>query len=292
MMTEGLRAHVTALAGRIGERNVGHPQALKAAADYIRAEWSAQGYCVNSQAYRVGEVLCENLEVVRTGNRDAGRIWLVGAHYDTVPGSPGADDNASGIAALLEISRLFATCAPAATVRFVAFVNEEQPYHSTQQMGSTVYAQAARGRNDDIRLMVSLEMLGCYDDRAGSQTYPPLYKYFYPDRGNFIAFVSNLGSRSMLHRLAAAFRAGSDFPLEHLATFARVPGVSWSDQISFWQAGYPAVMVTDTAFHRYPHYHSAFDTPEKLDYARFARVTEGLYHAFARLAAGEQNMPS
>ena len=285
MLEERLRAHVAALAGAIGERNVGRPQALRAAADYIRSEWSAQGYRVGAQAYWVDGVQCENLEAVRSGSRDPACIWLVGAHYDTVPGSPGADDNASGVAALLEMSRLFTQDTPAATVRFVAFVNEEQPYHHSEQMGSMLYARAARARGDDIRLMVSLEMLGCYYDHAGSQTYPPGLKFFYPDRGNFIAVVSDFGSRRAMHDFVDAFRAGSDFPLEHLATFRWVPGVSWSDQFAFWHLGYPAVMITDTAFHRNLDYHTAFDTPDKLDYKRFARVTEGLYLAFARLSA-------
>jgi Peptidase family M28 len=151
-------------------------------------------------------------------------------------------------------------------------------------MGSRVYARAARRRGDDIRLMLSLEMLGCYRERPGSQQYPPFLGYFYPDRGNFIAFVSNLRSRRALREAAAAFRAASDFPAESLAAPAIVPGVSWSDQVSFWREGYRAVMVTDTAFYRYPHYHSPRDTPEKLSYPEMARVVEGLAKAIGALA--------
>jgi Zn-dependent M28 family amino/carboxypeptidase len=125
-----------------------------------------------------------------------------------------------------------------------------------------VYAEAARERGDDIRLMMSLEMLGSYSDLPGSQRYPPLFRYFYPDRGNFIAFVSNFSSRGMLKQAVAAFQAGSDFPVEHVATFSFVPGVSWSDHQSFWRQGYPVLMVTDTAFYRYAYYHTAQDTPE------------------------------
>jgi Zn-dependent M28 family amino/carboxypeptidase len=201
-----------------------------------------------------------------------------------VRGSPGANDNASGVAALLEISRKFAQLAPARSVRFVAFVNEEPPFFYWGQMGSMIYAQAARARGDDIRLMVSLEMLGCYTDKPGSQSYPPLLGFFYPDRGNFVAFVSNLNSRKELRQLVDAFRARSDFPVESLATFEFVPGVAWSDQLSFWRQGYPAVMVTDTAFHRYAYYHTALDTPEKLNYEAMARVVEGLQRAFGALA--------
>ncbi len=281
---ERLRAHVHRLAGEIGERNVYHPQALAAAAAYIRGEWSAQGYPVRSQPYEVEGLPCENLEISRVGNGRAREILLIGAHYDSVRGSPGADDNASGVAALLELSRLFTGHKPDRTVRFVAFVNEEPPFFYRRQMGSMVYAEAARARGDDIRLMMSLEMLGTYSDRPGSQRYPPLFRYFYPDRGNFIAFVSNFGSRGMLKQAVAAFRAGSDFPVEHVATFSFVPGVSWSDHQSFWRQDYPALMVTDTAFYRYAYYHTAEDTPEKLNYPAMAEVVEGLYKAIASLA--------
>jgi Zn-dependent M28 family amino/carboxypeptidase len=279
-----LREHVTQLAAAIGERNVFRPQALHAAADYIRGQWTTMGYEVHTQSYRAEGVLSENLEVTRPGTRRADEIVLIGAHYDSVAGSPGANDNASGVAALLEISRTFARLEPTRTIRLVAFVNEEPPFFYWGQMGSMVYAAAARARGDDIRLMASLEMLGCYSDAPRSQRYPPLLRLFYPDRGNFIAFVSNLRSRNALREFTTAFRAHSDFPAESLATFAFVPGVAWSDQLSFWRRGYRALMVTDTAFYRYRHYHTGQDTPEKLNYPAMARVVEGLARAFAALA--------
>ena len=284
MLADRLRTHVAKLAGEIGERNVFRPRALHAAADYIRTEWTAQGYQVAVHSYQAEGVHSENIEVTLRGKSKPNEIVLIGAHYDSVRGSPGANDNASGVAALLEISRKFAQLAPARSVRFVAFVNEEPPFFYWGQMGSMIYAQAARARGDDIRLMVSLEMLGCYTDKPGSQSYPPLLGFFYPDRGNFVAFVSNLNSRKELRQLVDAFRARSDFPAESLATFEFVPGVAWSDQLSFWRQGYPAVMVTDTAFHRYAYYHTALDTPEKLNYEAMARVVEGLQRAFEALA--------
>jgi Zn-dependent M28 family amino/carboxypeptidase len=283
-LQDRLRGHVEALAGAIGERNVFRPQALHAAADYIRGQWSAMGYEVRAQGYRAEGVPSENLEVARPGTQRPAEILLIGAHYDSVAGSPGANDNASGVAALLELGRAFTRLEPKRTVRLVAFVNEEPPFFYWGEMGSMVYARAARARGDDIRLMASLEMLGCYSEAPGSQHYPPLFRYFYPDRGNFIAFVSNLRSRRALQDVTAAFRAHSDFPAESLATFAFVPGVSWSDQLSFWRRGYRALMVTDTAFYRYPYYHTGHDTPEKLNYPAMARVVEGLERAFAALA--------
>jgi Zn-dependent M28 family amino/carboxypeptidase len=281
-----LRNHTVTLAADIGERNVSRPDALAAAADFIRTEWATQGHTVHSQSYRVGDVDCENLEITMAGAGKPGDIVVVGAHYDSVAGSPGADDNASGVAALLEIGRLLAPIRPERTIRLVAFVNEEPPFFPFGEMGSRVYARAARQRGDDIRVMLSLEMLGCYSDRPGGQRYPPFMRWFYPDRGNFIAFVSNLASRRVLRETVRAFRAHSDFPCESLATFSFVPGVAWSDQLSFWREGYDALMVTDTAFYRYPHYHTPLDTPDRLCYPAAARVVHGLALAAVELAAG------
>ena len=281
-----LRAHVETLAVAIGERNVFQPEALHAAAEYIEQQLHAQGYGVARQVYRAKRVESANLEATRRGSKWSNEVILIGAHYDSVVGSPGANDNASGVAALLEISRRFRDIRPERTVRFVAFVNEEPPFFYRRQMGSMVYARAARKRGDDIRLMMSLEMLGCYRDEPGSQRYPPLFRYFYPDRGNFVALVSNLRSRRLLRRTVSLFKSHSDVPVESLATLSIVPGVSWSDHLSFWRRGYPALMVTDTAFYRYPYYHTAWDTPDKINYDTMARVTDGLFGAISVLATG------
>jgi Zn-dependent M28 family amino/carboxypeptidase len=285
-LTQGLRIHVEQLAGEIGERGIFRPQALQAAASYIEHQWEQQGYAVEQLAYEIAGVRCLNLEITRSGGARKREILLIGAHYDTVIGSPGANDNASGISALLEISRLFASIEPALTIRFVAFVNEEQPFFATRQQGSMVYAEMARRRGDDIRLMASIETIGWYSDEPGSQRYPPLFNLFYPDHAAFIGIVSNFRSRAAMRRLAAKFRANSDFPLETAATFSFVPGVSWSDHRSFWRHGYHAVMITDTAFYRYRHYHAPSDTPDKLTYPELTRVTSGLFAAFLELARG------
>ena len=178
----------------------------------------------------------------------------------------------------------FADDRGARTLRFVAFVNEEPPYFWTDEMGSVVYAQRCRENNEDIVAMLALETIGYYRDEPGSQVYPALFRFFYPDRGNFLGFVSDFRSRRQMRRAAQAFRAASDFPLVTAAVPRFVPGVSWSDHRSFWRRGYPAFMVTDTALYRYPHYHTAQDTPEKLAYPEFARATDGLARAFAALA--------
>lgn len=284
ILTHRLQAHVERLAGIIGERNVFVLEALRQAAAYIEAEWNALGYAVKRLEYGASGIRCANLVATRKGSARQSEILLLGAHYDSVINSPGANDNASGIASLLEISRMFCAIAPALTVRFVAFVNEEPPFFWSRQRGSMVYAQAAHRRGDDIRLMAALETIGCYSNEPGSQSYPPLFRFFYPDRGNFIGIVSDFRSRTAMRRLAAAFRAQSDFPLQTASTFRFIPGVAWSDHHSFWREGYPAVMVTDTAFYRYRHYHSPTDTPEKLAYPELAKVTVGLFKAFAVLA--------
>jgi hypothetical protein len=283
-LTDRLRTHIERLAGDVGERNVFVPDALQRATRYIEDEWSKQRYVVERMEYDVSGIRCANLIATREGSARQTEILLLGAHYDSVMGSPGANDNASGVAALLEISRMFQVVEPVLSVRFVAFVNEEPPFFMTSQQGSMLYAQAARRRGEDIRLMASLETIGCYSEEPGSQMYPPLFKLFYPNRGNFLGMVSDFRSRAALRRLAGAFRAHSDFPLQTSSTFRLIPGVSWSDHRSFWCQGYRAMMVTDTAPYRYPHYHAATDTPDKLAYAELTQVTLGLFAAFADLA--------
>lgn len=282
-----LRGHVQRLAGEIGERNVFKPHALAEAAEYIEATWRDQGYEVARQWYEVSGVRCANLEITRRGRRWPGEILLIGAHYDSVSGSPGANDNASGVAALMEISRLFTGFDPAVTVRFVAFTNEEAPFFTTKHQGSMVYARAARVRGDGIRLAVVLETIGFYSDEPRSQRYPPFFRLFYPDCANFIGFVSNFSSRRITRRAARLFRDQSDFPLEHVATFEFIPGVNWSDHRSFWRHGYHSFMVTDTAFYRYPYYHTDQDTPDKLAYAQFSQATISLHQCFAAIALSE-----
>ena len=256
-----LRAHVEALAH--APRNTD----LDGAARYIAAQFpTAREHQFQSRG-----------RTVRNIESGAGTI-VVGAHYDSVPESPGADDNASGVAVLLELARM------QLPARFVAFANEEMPYFLTDEMGSQAYAARARREGERISAMLSLEMLGFYRDAPGSQRYPPPLGLFYPDRGDFIAFVGDLGARSLVRRSVELFRAYAQFPSEGVAAPGFIPGVSWSDHWSFRQHGYPALMVTDTAFYRYAHYHLPSDTPEKLDYLRMARVTLGLAALIKELA--------
>jgi Zn-dependent M28 family amino/carboxypeptidase len=282
-----LRRHIEHLAGELGERSVRRPKALEAAAVYIADQWRDQGHDVGIQKYETYGTDCENVEVTIVGRERPDEIVLVGAHYDTVAGSPGADDNASGVAGLLEIGRALFGIEARRTLRLVAFVNEEMPFFFFGEMGSKVYARAARRRGDDIRLMLSLEMLGYYSDMTGSQSYPPLMRFFYPDRGDFIGFVSDLRSRRELKQAVAAFRQASDFPVQSASLPGFVPGVAWSDHLSFWREGYRALMVTDTAFHRNPYYHTALDVPGTLSYTALSRVVAGLAGALKILISGK-----
>jgi Peptidase family M28 len=283
-MQAALRTHVTTLADDIGERNMFRPQALRRAAAYIERTWQTQGYNVARQEYHTRGETIANLEVSRTGTEPSDGVVVIGAHYDSVAGSPGANDNATGVAALLEIARQLTARELCRTVHLVAFVNEEPPFFKTAGMGSRVYVKMARARGDLIRAMLCLETIGYYSDAPHSQHYPPLFNLFYPDRGNFIGFVSNLCSRRLLKRAVAAFRAASDFPLEYVSTFSFIPGIDWSDHWSFWREGIPAVMVTDTAPYRYPYYHTSLDTVDKVSYPQLARVTEGLLAVITALA--------
>jgi Zn-dependent M28 family amino/carboxypeptidase len=240
------------------------------------------------QVYDIDSQKFENITAEMQGSTKPEEIIVIGAHYDSVLNSPGANDNGSGVAALLEIARLMKDLNPGRTVRLVAFANEEPPYFQTEQMGSRVYTRRAKERNENIVAMLSIETIGYYSDKAGSQSYPPLVGSMYPDTGNFIAFIGNLKSRSLVRSCVDAFRRTADFPSEGAVLPEWAPGVDWSDHWSFWQEGYPAVMVTDTAPFRYPHYHKTTDTPDKLDYDRMAIVVNGLVQAITELARVEQ----
>jgi len=264
------------IAGKIGERNTIAYRQLQSTAEYIEDSLSAQGYQVASQEYFVQRKRVRNLIAEIPGGALTSEIIVVGAHYDTVYDCPGADDNTSGVAGLLELARLLKGTHPVRTLRFVAFVNEEPPWFQTQDMGSWVYARQSRKSNENIVAAVSLETIGMYSDAAGSQQYPAPFGLLYPSRGNFISFIGNLSSRSLVRRAIASFRQSATFPSEGAAVPAVIQGVGWSDHWSCWQEGYPAIMVTDTALFRNPNYHRHTDKPETLDYERMARVVSGL----------------
>jgi Zn-dependent M28 family amino/carboxypeptidase len=287
-----LKADVEKLGNEIGERNMIRYAQLKAAADFIEGSFSRAGLHPRRDTYELNGRACHNIEAEIPGvSRE---IVLIGAHYDSVFGAPGANDNGSGVAAMLALARRFAgkgserrlTQTPYRTLRFVAFVNEEPPYFMTSQMGSLVYASRCKDRGDQISAMISLETIGYFSDAPRSQTYPaPGLGFLYPTTANFIGFVGNTRSRSLVRRVVKLFRQQGKLPSEGAALPSFIPGVGWSDHWSFWQQGYPAIMVTDTALFRYRHYHEPSDTPDKLDYDRFALVVSGMERVIANLAS-------
>jgi Zn-dependent M28 family amino/carboxypeptidase len=272
VIAAALRRHVIALAA---PRNLWHYESLQRAAAYIDGEFTRAGYHPRRQVFEVEGRRIANIEAEQPGRRRPDRILVIGAHYDSVNDSPGANDNASGVAVMLELARLHTASPPPTTVRFVAFVNEEPPYFMTTAMGSWRYAAEAAARGDNIAAMVSLETIGYYSDEVGSQRYPFPFGVVLPSRGNFLAMVSNIRSARVLRSAAKAFRSATRLPLIASPAPAWIPGIAWSDHWSFWQHRYRALMLTDTAPYRYPHYHLDSDTPDKLDYESMARVVTG-----------------
>ena len=271
-----IRQDLEYLAGEIGERNVQRYANLCAAADFIQLSFEQAGYEVKRQSYEVAGRTCFNIEVEIFGDREANEIVIIGSHYDSVVGCPGANDNASGVAALFALARAFYDKDISRSLRLVAFVNEEQPYFRTAKMGSMVYAKRCRRRSEEIFAMLSLETIGYYSEQPGSQRYPFPVGFFYPSTGNFVAFVSNLPSRWLVRKVVASFRRQVQFPSEGGAWPGIIPGIGWSDQWAFWRMGYPALMVTDTAPFRYPYYHTEQDTPDRIVYEHLSRVVVGL----------------
>jgi hypothetical protein len=283
-----LREDVTTLAVDIGPRNYQTYPALEKTVAWLETELRGMGYEPRRQEYFAAEYLKDkpfvNLEVEITGSTRPGRIYVVGAHYDTIAGSPGANDNGSGVAATLAIARALVGTKPMRTIRLVFFVNEEPEFFLTPNMGSFVYAKACADKHEDIVGMISLETLGYYTDAPNSQQYPmkPI-AWIYPDTGNFAAFVGDFSSRSWVKRMIRTFRHHGRIPTEGIATFQGIPGIAWSDHWSFWQFGYNALMVTDTAPNRYPEYHTTADLPDELDFDRMALVVSGLVASLSEI---------
>lgn len=277
------------LADEIGPRAYYQKDALEKTSDYIKAELSGYGYDVSVQSYRADRGTYENILAEKKGNRAPDSIIVVGAHYDTVGGTPGADDNASGIAVLLELARLLINEPLGMTVHFAAFVLEESPFCRSRFMGSYVYAENLYQGRMNVEGMICLESVGYFRNTPQSQMFPlSFFRFLYPTTGNFITFVSNLRSKGFLNRAKTGFRKGTGFPVESISAFSVVPGIDFSDHWSFWKFGYQAIMITDTAFYRNPNYHEAGDVPEILDYACMTEVVIGLQSAIKELTENEK----
>lgn len=284
-----LRRDVETLAHNFRARNLFAPDVYRAAREFLAGRLRDAGLTPSAQCYTVEGVECANLIAEIPGAAHPDQIIIVGAHYDSIElrsgACPAANDNGSGVACTLALAERLAHARPARTLRVVLYANEEPPWFWTEAMGSLVHARSCRRANENIVAMLTPETLGHYSDEPDSQRYPPLLSRYYPTTGNFVAFVGMHESRGLVSRCVETFRRTTPFPCEGAAVPAIIPRAGASDHWSYWKCGYPGLMVTDTAPLRYRHYHTQQDTPEKIDYARFARVTLGLERVVRELAA-------
>lgn len=271
-----LRRHVEIIAA--AEHNLDHYGELEKAARYIETTLEGYGYPTNRQVFAARGKDVRNIDVVLEAPKKDIDVIVVGAHYDSAQGTPGANDNASGTAAVLELARLLHDLkdSTAKRIRLVLFVNEERPYYGTLEMGSLNFARLLHERGERVTAMYSLETIGYFSDAPGSQKYPKPFGAVFADKGDFISFVGMLNSRPLVQQTMRSFRSHTAFPTIGGVSPGFIPGIAWSDHWSFAQYGFQAVMVTDTAPFRYPHYHRPTDTPDKIDYDKLARVVKGM----------------
>ena len=276
-----LKETVKVISSDIGNRSYADYNNLKKTAEYIKNGFLALGYKTRILSYEIDKVRFDNIIAEREGHPESDEIVIIGAHYDSCS-NPGADDNASGIAALMELAALLKDEPLKRKLKFIAFTNEEPPFFTTERMGSRVYTKEAKKQGEQIKGAVILEMLGYYSEKPNSQHYLPFLGPFYPNRANFVTIVGNFPSTKLVGQLISYFRKVTDFPVAGLISPSFIPGVYFSDHWSFWKERYPAVMITDTAYLRSPHYHQSTDLPDTLDYERMAFVIQGLKEAIVK----------
>lgn len=278
-----LATHVNTLVQADRPRDAAHPDNLDAVAAYIRKEFTLANAVVDDQVYQADARSYRNV-IASFGPNTTERI-VIGAHYDTHGALPGADDNASGIAGLIELAYLLDKTKPNLRVDLVAYTLEEPPYFRTKYMGSKVHATHLRQQRVNVRAMISLEMIGYFSDDVGSQNYPSaLLKLIYPTRGNYISVVGNIGEGNLVRKVKRAMQLAAPLPVYSINAPRIIPGIDFSDHQGYWDVGYPALMVTDTAFNRNFNYHTKEDTPQRLDYSRMAQVVEQVFAAVTDLA--------
>jgi Zn-dependent M28 family amino/carboxypeptidase len=282
-----LEAHVRMLSETFHPRDAAHPKNLNRTADYVRDQFVTLGFAPREQQYDADGLNARNIivriEPANSAHRAAPTL-VIGAHYDSDAASstPGADDNASGVAGLIELARALRASEITKTItrpiELVAYTLEEQPYFRSENMGSARHAAALRARAESVHLMLSLEMIGTFTDRPDSQTYPlPGLGALYPTRGNFIAIVGRFHETTITRRIKAAMQGATALPVRSINALPIVPGLDFSDHMNYWAEGFPALMITDTAFLRNKHYHERSDTAEKLDYMKMAQVVQGMW---------------
>ena len=289
-LATALKRHIATIAAH--EHNIAHYDELEKVARYIEATLESFGYTVGRQEFTADGKRVRNIDVTiePPAEKSDPEVVVVGAHYDSARGTPGANDNATGAAAVIELARLLRDLAGTTRkrIRLVLFVNEEPPYFMTEAMGSLRYARALSERKERVVAMYSLETIGFYSSEPGSQNYPAPFGLMFPDRGDFVAFVGMLGSRALLQETIRSFRSHTSFPTIGGVAPSAVPGIGWSDHWAFAEHGFQAVMITDTALFRYPHYHRPTDTPDKIDAEKLARVVKGIERVIRDLATDDR----
>ena len=291
MNAEQIKRDVIVLADNVGERNMHTPGTMDAAVNFLEDRFASMGFDVEKHQYTLQRGVytgrtASNLVVEIPGADNKDEIIILGAHYDTVPNSPGANDNASGVAVLLAVAQEMSGAEPDRTVRFIAFANEEPPFFQTTDMGSYAYVRRSSERGENIVAMIALDGLGYYDESSGSQRYPiPGLGLAYPDRANFISLVTRLSDLKLLRKISDLFKREDVIPAESAALPGFLTGVNWSDHWSFWQHGYSAILITDTLLFRDSAYHSADDTAERLDYDNMLKLASMLKHVVEKLGS-------
>ena len=273
---------------KLGPRNSENDESykqLRQCEDWIRQKWESQGYVVKKYTYSVKGKEYSNLEIEIKGRITPAEIIIISAQYDTLPDSPGANNNGSGVAILFQLSQLLRKHTPDRTLRLLNFVNEEDPFFGTEMMGSYQYAKRSHQLREDIKVMLSLDALGVYKNEPNSQRLPFPFSLFYPDRGNFLAFIGNFPSRKYMVEVSKGFKKGSSFPIEVGVAPEWAEGAAWSDHSSFWKFGYPGIMVTDTGGFRSPYHTTKEDTMEKLNFEAMSRIVIGMYACAVHLTS-------
>ena len=275
---------VVALCSTPKPRNYINLKSLNLAADYISNEFKAIGLAVEEQVFEVESIAYKNI-IASYGPKDAERI-IIGAHYDVCENQPGADDNASGVAGLLEIARQFQIHKPNTKYRydFVAYTLEEPPFFRTDYMGSHIHAKSLYDNNVKVKSMISLEMIGYFSEDKTSQQYPiGVLKLFYPSKGNYIAVVGKMGEGKLAREFKRGIRKSSDIQVKSINAPAKLQCIDFSDHLNYWRYNYKAVMITDTSFFRNVNYHQPTDTPDTLNYIKMAEVIKGVTHTLFNL---------
>ncbi|MFN7946136.1 MAG: M28 family peptidase [Blastocatellia bacterium] len=283
VQAKSLRFYVEMLTSHLSPRDYTHPENLDLAAAWLREKFTTFHGRAQMQKYEVSGRTFRN--VTALFGPDTRERIVVGAHYDACQPFPGADDNASGVAGLLALAELLGQSELPLQVELVAYTLEEPPFFRSEYMGSGIHARALKEQGVPVRAMLSLEMIGYFSDAPGSQDFPnPVLKWFYPSQGNFIAVVGNFSQARLTRQVKRAMRETGAIPVYSINAPGWLPGVDFSDHLSYWQQGWPAVMITDTAFYRNKNYHTAQDTPERLDYERMAMVVKAVHAAILRIA--------